>query len=138
MAVTVDPLVPRRQRVVSYPSLCIRFLFFVLPMVAGLLWVVPDVARAGDHEHGNGASHHLQLELPKGKACVQPTEWMRRNHMDFLKHNRDLAVREGIRVKDDSLKNCTTCHTSREKFCDRCHAYAGIEPNCFECHHYPK
>ncbi|MBF0584193.1 MAG: cytochrome C [Magnetococcales bacterium] len=123
----------------SYPSLCIRFLFFVLPVVAGLLWVVPDVARAADHERGGGAEHHLQLELPKDKtACVKPTEWMRRNHMDFLKHNRDLAVREGIRTKDDSLKNCTTCHTSREKFCDRCHAYTGIEPNCFECHHYPK
>lgn len=122
----------------SYPFLFVRFLLFVLPLAVGLLWAVPTVALAdGDHIHG-GESHHPQLELPPGGKCVKPTEWMRRNHMDFLKENRNLAVREGIRVKSDSLKNCATCHTSREKFCDRCHTYVGVAPNCFECHHYPK
>ncbi|MEO5349421.1 MAG: hypothetical protein H7836_07240 [Magnetococcus sp. YQC-3] len=113
----------------SYPSSFVRFLFCVLALTAGLLWTAPSVALADGPP---------QLELPKGKECVKSAEWMRRNHMDFLKHNRELAVREGVRVKSDSLKNCATCHSSREKFCDRCHTYAGVAPNCFECHHYPK
>ncbi|WP_130471665.1 hypothetical protein [Candidatus Magnetaquicoccus inordinatus] len=117
-------------------STLIRFVLTILLLASGLLWLNPVELMA--HEGGGGHSGPLQLELPKGKECVKSTEWMRRNHMDFLKHNRDQAVREGIRVKSDSLKNCTTCHTSREKFCDRCHTYTGVAPNCFECHHYPK
>ncbi|MBF0182947.1 MAG: hypothetical protein HQM06_00955 [Magnetococcales bacterium] len=118
-------------------SSLVRFVLTVLPIAVGLLWLNPSLVMASDgQEHVPGA---LRLEMPAGKKeCVKPTEWMRRNHMDFLKHNRDMAVREGVRVTSDSLKNCTTCHTSREKFCDRCHTYAGVAPNCFECHHYPK
>lgn len=122
----------------SYPSFLIRFFFCVLPVVTALLWAVPGVAWASEQARSTRPSHPLQLELPKGKACVKPTEWMRRNHMDFLKDSRELAVREGIRIKEESLKNCATCHTSREKFCDRCHTYTGVAPNCFECHHYPQ
>ncbi|MEO5362840.1 MAG: hypothetical protein H7838_04365 [Magnetococcus sp. DMHC-8] len=122
----------------SYPFSFVRFWLFVLSLAAGLLWVVPPAALAeGGHAHG-GRSHHPQLELPQGKECVKPVEWMRRNHMDFLKQSREMAVREGVRVRSDSLKNCATCHVSRAKFCDRCHAYTGVSPNCFECHHYPQ
>ncbi|MBF0626865.1 MAG: Hdr-like menaquinol oxidoreductase cytochrome c subunit [Magnetococcales bacterium] len=70
--------------------------------------------------------------------CVRDAEWMRRNHMDFLKHKRDETVREGITVKSESFLSCAGCHPSRERFCDRCHAYAAVAPNCFECHQYPK
>ena len=114
---------------VSYPSIFRRFFLLVLPLLACFLLVVP---------HAVLASGPPQLEKPKGKECVQPKEWMRRNHMDFLKHRRVLTVREGVRVRSESFKNCVRCHTSREKFCDRCHAYAGVAPNCFECHNDPK
>ncbi|MBF0340177.1 MAG: hypothetical protein HQL95_04345 [Magnetococcales bacterium] len=70
--------------------------------------------------------------------CVRDAEWMRRNHMDFLKHKREETVREGIAVKSESFLACAGCHQSRERFCDRCHAYAVVAPNCFECHQYPK
>ncbi|MBF0160829.1 MAG: hypothetical protein HQL88_00945 [Magnetococcales bacterium] len=135
---------------VSYPSLFHRSFFRVLPLLMGLVLAIPQPASAGDvpqqggsgrssgHPAHNGPADHPPLEVPEGRECVQPAEWMRRNHMDFLKHNRDMAVREGVRVKDDSLKNCSTCHKSREKFCDRCHAYVAVAPNCFECHDYPK
>ncbi|MEO5339105.1 MAG: hypothetical protein H7837_01110 [Magnetococcus sp. MYC-9] len=122
---------------VWYPALLVRSFLFAAPLLAWLL-AAPGAAAAQDGPRRDDPSSPLRLELPEGKSCVQPTEWMRRNHMDFLKHNRDLAVREGVRVKDDSLRNCSTCHKSREKFCDRCHTYAGVAPNCFECHDYPK
>ncbi|MBF0437624.1 MAG: hypothetical protein HQL93_00740 [Magnetococcales bacterium] len=70
--------------------------------------------------------------------CVRNPEWMRRNHMDFLKHKREETVRKGISVKSESFLACANCHQSRERFCDRCHAYVSVAPNCFECHQYPK
>lgn len=70
--------------------------------------------------------------------CVRDAAWMRRNHMDFLKHKRVETVREGKFVKSESFLECAGCHQSRERFCDRCHAYAVVAPNCFECHQYPK
>ena len=79
-----------------------------------------------------------QLEKAQGEQCIRDTDWMRRNHMDFLKHRRALTVREGVRIRSESLLGCANCHTSRERFCDRCHTYAGVAPDCFECHNYPK
>ncbi len=79
-----------------------------------------------------------QLQAAQGKPCVRDPAWMRRNHPDFLKQKRDLTVREGVRIRDESLANCVSCHQSRAQFCDRCHQYAGVEPNCFTCHNYAK
>ncbi|MBF0188409.1 MAG: Hdr-like menaquinol oxidoreductase cytochrome c subunit [Magnetococcales bacterium] len=102
------------------------------------LWLmvgVPGPATAGDGAH---AGHdHGKLDAPKGEACIKDAAWMKRNHMDFLKHRRAETVREGVRNHKESLLNCKTCHTSREKFCDRCHAYVGVKPDCFTCHIYP-
>jgi len=30
------------------------------------------------------------------------------------------------------------CHTDKAKFCDRCHNYVGVTPNCWDCHVEPK
>jgi len=82
----------------------------------------------------------------KLEACVEPTDFMRRNHMELILHQRDLTVHEGIRIKDDSLANCVDCHASRDaqgkaipvnaedQFCDRCHEQAAVELPCFQCH----
>ncbi|MBF0284980.1 MAG: hypothetical protein HQL51_11035 [Magnetococcales bacterium] len=80
----------------------------------------------------------VELQKAKGEACLKPTDWMRRNHMDFLKHSREDTVREGVRNAKESFLNCKSCHVSREQFCDRCHNYASVKPDCFECHNYPK
>jgi hypothetical protein len=82
------------------------------------------------------------LEKPKNASnCVEDIEFMRANHMNILKEERERAVRYGIRSKKHSLKNCFTCHTDKTKFCDRCHAYAGVKPTCFSnsggCHNSP-
>ena len=75
--------------------------------------------------------------------CVADTGFMRRNHMELLKHDRDRTVRAGVRKVQASLKACVDCHASRrtgsvnaspEDFCASCHAYAGVSLDCFECH----
>ena len=89
-----------------------------------------------------------ELKLPaQEKQCVAPKEFMRTSHMDLLIAWRDEVVRgqgrtyraaDG-RTYDMSLtKTCMKCHTEKDKFCDRCHAYAGVDPYCWECHIDPK
>lgn len=78
-----------------------------------------------------------QLVLPETGKCIEPTEYMRENHMKLLMHTRDDVVRKGIRKVSHTLKNCKACHTKRAEFCDRCHAYVGAKPECFGCHYFP-
>ena len=78
-----------------------------------------------------------------GSQCVEPPSVMRRNHMEFLKHQRDDTVRGGIRGAKHSLKACIDCHASQKtasvakaetNFCVSCHTYAAVKIDCFECH----
>jgi len=78
-----------------------------------------------------------------GTQCVAPPAVMRRNHMDYLKHQRDDTVHGGIRGAKFSLKGCIDCHASQKtnsvakdesNFCVSCHAYAAVKIDCFECH----
>ena len=78
-----------------------------------------------------------------GDQCVADTAFMRRNHGDLLKHQRDETVRVGARDGRFSLKACVQCHASRETqsvaqaptdFCVSCHSYAAVKIDCFECH----
>jgi hypothetical protein len=87
-------------------------------------------------------------DIPKGKGeqCVEPTDLMRKNHMDMLKHQRDLTMREGVRTKKYSLVECIECHVvpdekgdfpqygTNEHFCSTCHSYASVNIDCFQCH----
>ncbi len=75
--------------------------------------------------------------------CVEDTQYMLRNHMDLLKHHRDVTVHEGVRTTQHSLAHCVTCHADKETgrvtggkeaFCEGCHRYAAIKLDCFECH----
>jgi len=86
--------------------------------------------------------------VPKGKGeqCVAPTEDMRKNHMKYIKHQRDLTMHEGIRTKKFSLVECIECHVvpdengefpqigSDDHFCSSCHNYASVDIDCFQCH----
>lgn len=87
-----------------------------------------------------------QLQKGKGESCVEATDVMRRDHMKFLLHHRQEAVHEGIRTKKYSLVECIECHAVQgdggdfipvnapEQFCQSCHAFAGVQMDCFECH----
>lgn len=77
--------------------------------------------------------------------CVEPTEVMRRDHMNFLLHQRDDTVIDGIRTPKYSLVGCIDCHNPAsgekvvryedpEHFCAGCHLYASVKIDCFECH----
>ncbi len=83
------------------------------------------------------------LEKGKGEKCVEDTAFMRRNHMELLKHHRNETMRQGIRTTRHSLKGCVECHassktgsvaSSREDFCVACHSYASVKPDCWDCH----
>ncbi|VAX06487.1 hypothetical protein MNBD_GAMMA25-1906 [hydrothermal vent metagenome] len=91
--------------------------------------------------------------VPKAKAnataeygCVNPIDDMRRNHMEYLLHQRDDTMHRGIRTTKYSLAECVECHVSAddngnyaefgesEHFCSSCHNYAAVTIDCFQCH----
>lgn len=86
--------------------------------------------------------------IPKGKGdhCVADTDFMRRNHMDLIVHQRDETVIRGIRDEPFSLVECVDCHAQQNasnepvrvdaegQFCASCHAYAAVKIDCFGCH----
>lgn len=82
-------------------------------------------------------------DIGKGGQCVKDPQWMRKNHMHLLKHERDETLREGIRKENFGLKNCIECHASlkddsviarEDSFCVACHKYEAVKIDCFECH----
>jgi hypothetical protein len=83
------------------------------------------------------------IEAARGGQCVADPAFMRRNHMELLKHQRDDTLRGGIRTGKYSLKACIDCHASKTtnsvaasdtNFCQSCHTYAAVKLDCFECH----
>jgi [DsrC]-trisulfide reductase subunit J len=113
-----------RQR---FWPMAVIFALFSLPAVAGA--PVPTIP-----------------EAIQGEQCVEDTDFMRRNHMEILLHQRDDTLRKGIRTKKHSLKNCFTCHVVKgadqqpvtakdpKHFCRQCHDYAAVKVDCFQCH----
>jgi hypothetical protein len=97
------------------------------------------------------AGDGLFPEVPKAKArfsetqaCVEPLDDMRRNHMEYILHQRDKTMHEGIRTKQHSLVECINCHvsdapdaprySSEQHFCNSCHSFAAVRIDCFQCH----
>ena len=95
----------------------------------------------------------LLPDVPKAKRkysektlCVEPKDDMRRNHMNYIMHQRDDTLRKGIRTSKHSLKECIDCHNApaddgkvasietKEHFCKSCHTYAAVSIDCFDCH----
>lgn len=86
------------------------------------------------------------IPLGRGDACVKDTDFMRRNHMELLKHQRDETMIKGLRAEQYSLKECLSCHAvygpdaipvtvaSPTHFCRSCHDYAAVSIDCFQCH----
>ena len=114
--------------------------------LSAIIAIIAGAALAASADDGTTS----RVPVPKpaiaaeaGTRCVEDTAFMRRNHMELLKHHRDRTVHEGIRTTQHSLANCIACHASRETgrvtgskdaFCEGCHAYAAVKLDCFECH----
>jgi hypothetical protein len=69
--------------------------------------------------------------------------------MHLLMDWRDAAVRHDVHsFKAFNGKTYTmslsgtclssSCHTNKAEFCDRCHNYAAVSVNCWDCHVDPK
>ena len=101
------------------------------------------------YTHGTPAKKP-DIKLPvKEKQCVEPKAYMRLKHMQVLDLWRDSVVRVAQRSYvafngakyDMSLQNtCISadCHAKKTEFCDQCHNYTGVEPNCWDCHNAPE
>jgi predicted CXXCH cytochrome family protein len=113
--------------------------------LAGMLAGLACVSSASGAE---GARNPLLPVIPEGQGsrCVEDTDFMRRNHMDLLKHQRDETVLKGVRTIQYSLNECLDCHvvygsdevavtaSNPSHFCRACHDDAAVSIDCFECH----
>ena len=77
----------------------------------------------------------LEAPDPRWEACVRDAEYMRFRHMDLLIEIRSDVIRDGLRG-GVTLAGCGDCHSSRERFCDRCHEKASVTLDCWGCHYY--
>lgn len=84
--------------------------------------------------------------LPGKDKCVMPAEYMRTTHMTLLKDWREAVVRDGDRnytspdgrrFRRNLTDTCLDCHSNKSSFCDRCHDFAAVQPNCWDCHVAP-
>ncbi|MBI3187728.1 MAG: hypothetical protein HYZ31_07725 [Gammaproteobacteria bacterium] len=82
---------------------------------------------------------------PKGDKCSIPGEEseIRAHHFQYILHQRDKTMHQGVRTKDSSLKECINCHVPEntsvrfgddKHFCSACHKQAGVTIDCFQCH----
>jgi hypothetical protein len=113
----------------------------ILAVVFTALMGLGTSAWSDDHQHAD-----RKIGANAGDACVKESEWMRRNHMELLKHDRDRTLRQGIRPVEGSINGCVECHANKNdqghyipvnqqgEFCSGCHDYTAVKLDCFECH----
>ncbi|MDH5797742.1 MAG: hypothetical protein OEZ19_04185 [Paracoccaceae bacterium] len=87
-----------------------------------------------------------QVPTATGEPHPEGPEFWRKNHMELLKHDRDLTMRQGDREVDASLAKCFDCHAAKDDdgkivsyesekhFCRVCHDFAAVKVDCFMCH----
>ena len=122
----------------------VKHIYKLKLLMAGLLITLPLSLQAGDEN---------LPQVPKAKAkateehgCVVSVSDMRKNHMEYLLHQRDDTLRRGIRTKQYSLAECIECHVTEDAagqvasygddkhFCSTCHNYVAVSIDCFQCH----
>ena len=109
-------------------------------LVLAAVWLVASAHAA---EPPSGRVPKPVIEAARGGQCVEDPAIMRRDHMKYLKHQRDETVHGGLRGAKYSLKTCIECHASQTtqsvaatqtNFCVSCHSFAAVKIDCFECH----
>jgi len=115
-----------------------KSLAILIPIVVILIPIGYSAAAALISPDAGQPTPFLMRPAPEHKACVgdRSADEMRYHHMDLLKRIRDRVLREGDRT-GTSFDDCKGCHTSRERFCNRCHDRVNLTPDCFGCHDYP-
>ncbi len=120
-----------------------RFLRLLYVLIGSMLMLAPPLA--GTAMAGTPLPT-INLPSDKSLKCIQPTEEMRKNHMNYIMHQRDITMHDGIRTENNSLTGCIDCHVepdsegniadfhSKEHFCTTCHEYTSVQIDCFQCH----
>ena len=125
-------------------------------LMIGTLLLLPLAASADDDDDEDGEREALpfselvitepEQRYSKETGCVAPEAEMRRNHMEYILHQRDETMHEGIRTRKYSLEECINCHAVKDDdgkyvrvederhFCATCHTYASVHIDCFQCH----
>ena len=112
-----------------------RAIALILGLMLGFAGLsAPAIAQAPEVPKATGEPH------PEGNA------WMRRWHMEQMKHDRDQTMYAGDREVRASLGECFDCHTVKDEsgtpvtyederhFCRTCHDYVAVKVDCFMCH----
>ncbi len=120
------------------------FITLILGLLLGAGAPVMAGDAAADENSGSFYIPEAQRRFSDAQGCVEPTDEMRINHMEYILDQRDVTVHEGIRTKQYSLVECINCHVSdapdapryesEEHFCNSCHTYASVSIDCFQCH----
>ena len=112
-----------------------------LVLIVGL-----SLAWAGELAAGDRSPLWPDIPAATGAPHPEGNAYWRANHMDLMRHDRNLTVHEGDRKIAASLKQCFDCHTARDDrgqvvtyadkghFCRSCHDYAAVRVDCFSCH----
>ncbi len=96
---------------------------------------------------GQGGAKPEIVKPAQEKQCIEPAGYMRAKHMQLLVQWREEVVRNGPgryvagdgKEYDMSLTGtCLKCHSNKAEFCDRCHDYSGVQPDCWSCHTAPQ
>lgn len=122
-------------------------IIFGLALFAALLAVpfLMNIGGAGEPPKPE-LSDFIMQKPEADRKCVEPRDYMRKNHMQLLDTWRDAASRKGQRVYVNSegiefnisLQNtCMNCHSNKKEFCDKCHDYLSVKPYCWDCHLSP-
>lgn len=140
------PQVPKKLYDLKYIALGLLIFFGLI-----FSFVAPNLGKTVPPPVPNLDTPAIQKLAAKDRKCVMPTEWMRANHMQMLVDWRENVIRSrdaGYPAADDrmfvnpegkkylaSLSNtCLNCHSNKTQFCDQCHNYVAVVPNCFGCH----
>ncbi len=81
------------------------------------------------------------------KECVESQDYMKTKHMQLLNDWKQAVVREeksiyvsrrGNKFNMSLTNTCLDCHAEKSQFCDQCHNYISVKPDCWNCHIDPK
>ena len=122
----------------------------VVGILSSLLLMMPLASSADEEGHRLPFSDLVLTEPARHfsdtQECVEPEDEMKRNHMNYILHQRDETMHKGIRTRQYALEECINCHAVKGEdgeyvrvedprhFCASCHTYAAVNIDCFQCH----
>ena len=114
-----------------------------LSIIAGLAMLAFSAFAFASSEGKPSFAPDIPEPEDESLECVQPEDEMKKNHMNYILHQRDETMHKGIRTKQYSLKECINCHIPKDStvrfgddkhFCSSCHNFVGVSIDCFQCH----